>query len=79
MTMEIYLGIALLQMGHDAMQTYNAKMRYRVVSSLMLALLWPLTNAIMVAGVVIRQRPNIALCKALGDACIGKDVWKEVD
>ena len=56
MTLETYLAIALLQMGHDAMQTYNAKMHYRVVSSLMLALLWPITNALMVAGVVIRQR-----------------------
>lgn len=58
MTVKIYLGIALLQMGQDAMQTYNAKMHYRVVSSLLLALLWPITNALMVAGVVIRQRPN---------------------
>ena len=58
MTLETYLAIALLQMGHDAMQTYNAKMHYRVVSSLMLALMWPITNALMVAGVVIRQRHN---------------------
>ena len=58
MTLETYLAIALLQMGNDAMQTYNAKMHYRVVSSLMLALLWPITNALMVAGVVIRQSPN---------------------
>lgn len=58
MEIETYLAIALLHMGNDAMMTHEAKMRYRVWASLFWSLVWPLTAAIMIAGVVYRQRKH---------------------
>jgi len=56
MTIETYLAIALLHMGQDAMQTYEAKIPYRVAASLFWSLVWPLTAAILIVGTVYRQK-----------------------
>ena len=59
MTLETYLAIALLHMGQDALQTHEAKIPYRATASLFWSLIWPVTAAIMIAGVIYRQRkPN---------------------
>ena len=56
MTIETYLAIALLHMGKDAAQTHEAKIPYHAWISLFWSLIWPLTAAIMIFGVIYRQR-----------------------
>ena len=56
MTLETYLAIALLHMGQDALQTHAAKIPYRATASLFWSLIWPFTAALMIAGVIYRQR-----------------------
>lgn len=51
MTLEVYLSIALLQMGTDAIITYNDKKRFNYVGSFLLALIWPVTNVLIIIGV----------------------------
>ena len=59
MTLETYLAIALLHMGQDALLTHEAKIPYRATASLVWSLIWPLTAAILIFGVIYRQRnPN---------------------
>ena len=59
MTLETYLAIALLHMGQDALLTHEAKIPYRAWASLFWSLVWPCTAALLIAGVVYRQRkPN---------------------
>lgn len=59
MTLETYLAIALLHMGQDALLTHEAKIPYRATASLVWSLIWPLTAAILIVGVIYRQRnPN---------------------
>lgn len=56
MTLETYLAIALLHMGQDALLTHEAKIPYRATASLVWSLIWPLTAAILIVGVIYRQR-----------------------
>lgn len=59
MTLETYLAIALLHMGQDALKTHAAKIPYRAWASLFWSLIWPFTAALMIVGVIYRQRnPN---------------------
>lgn len=59
MTLETYLAIALLHMGQDALLTHEAKIPYRATASLVWSLIWPITAAILIVGVIYRQRnPN---------------------
>jgi hypothetical protein len=53
MTLETYLAIALAQMGTDAFATHLCRERYRVVPSLLLALVWPLTALIIIIGAAV--------------------------
>lgn len=50
--MMVYLGFALMLMTVDAFLTYLWSTRYNWISSLALAMLWPITCFITIVGVI---------------------------
>ena len=55
MSIWTYLAIALLTMEADALACYVSGVRYRVVASAVLALLWPVTTPCVIAGIIKTQ------------------------
>ena len=51
-----YLSIALLTMEADAYSSIVSGVRYRVVVSAVLSLLWPVTTPLFIAGVITAQQ-----------------------
>ena len=56
MTLETYMGIALVVMALDAEATYYAHVPYNWKASLFLAAVWPLTAAVMIFCVIIYRQ-----------------------
>ena len=55
MSIWTYLAIALLTMEADALACSVSGVRYRVVASAVLALLWPVTTPCVIAGIIKTQ------------------------
>lgn len=56
MNLYTYLGLALLLMEVDALMSWNAKVKFRWIRSLILALIWPITIPCVIGGVIKDQR-----------------------
>ena len=52
-----YLGIALLHMRNDAFNTRRAKVHYNWSQSLILSVIWPITDIILIIGIIWKNIP----------------------
>ncbi len=55
MSIWTYLAIALLTMEADALACSASGVRYRVVASAVISLLWPVTTPCVIAGIIKTQ------------------------
>ncbi len=55
MSIWTYLAIALLTMETDALACSVSGVRYRVIASAVLSLLWPVTTPCVIAGIIKSQ------------------------
>jgi len=55
MSILTYLAIALITMEADALACSVSGVRYRVVASAVLSLLWPVTTPCVIAGIIKTQ------------------------
>lgn len=52
-----YLGIALFHMRLDAINTRMAKVHYNWALSLILAVIWPITDTLLIMGIIWKNIP----------------------